>query len=57
MAHKLGMQVIAEGVETVDQCDLLAEAGCDFGQGYFFSQPVVARELEEMLDLPVFYIA
>ena len=57
MAHRLGMKVIAEGVETVEQCDLLAEAGCDFAQGYLFSAPVVAKELEKMLDLPVFYIA
>lgn len=57
MAHKLGMQVVAEGVESVDQCDLLAEAHCDYAQGYLFSRPVAARELESMLDLPVFYIA
>lgn len=57
MAHKLGMKVVAEGVETVEQCDLLAEAGCDFAQGYLFSKPVPANELEKMLDLPVFYIA
>ncbi|HEU4707849.1 MAG TPA: EAL domain-containing protein, partial [Methylophilaceae bacterium] len=57
MAHKLGMKVIAEGVETVDQCDLLAEAGCDYAQGYLFSIPVSADELERMLELPVFYIA
>jgi diguanylate cyclase (GGDEF)-like protein len=57
MAHRLGMKVIAEGVETVEQCDLLAEAGCDFAQGYLFSPPVAAKKLEKMLDLPVFYIA
>lgn len=57
MAHKLGMKVIAEGVETEEQCDLLMEAGCDYAQGYLFSWPVSAEELEKMLDLPVFYIA
>lgn len=57
MAHRLGMKVVAEGVETVDQCDLLAEAGCDFAQGYLFSKPVPAVTLEKMLELPVFYIA
>lgn len=50
MAHKLGMAVVAEGVETVAQRDLLAAAGCDFGQGYFFSRPVPASELEAMLS-------
>lgn len=46
MAHKLGMQVIAEGIETELQRDLLLQAGCDFGQGYLFSRPVSAAEFE-----------
>ena len=46
MAHALGMRVIAEGVETAQQRDLLAEAGCDFGQGYLFSKPISAVEFE-----------
>lgn len=46
MAHALGMRVIAEGVETMQQRDLLAEAGCDFGQGYLFSKPISAVEFE-----------
>ncbi len=44
MAHKLGMKVIAEGVETQEQMNLLLGAGCDYGQGYFFSQPVSASD-------------
>lgn len=40
MAHELGMQVIAEGIETQHQKDLIQEAGCDFGQGYFFAKPL-----------------
>ena len=44
MAHKLGMQVIAEGVETEEQKNLLTAAGCDYGQGYFFSKPIPANE-------------
>ncbi|MES2072126.1 MAG: PAS domain S-box protein [Pseudomonadota bacterium] len=39
MAHKLGLKVIAEGVETLAQRDILLEAGCDYAQGYFFSRP------------------
>jgi diguanylate cyclase (GGDEF)-like protein/PAS domain S-box-containing protein len=49
MAHKLGIQVIAEGVETRQQRDLLLAAGCDYAQGYFFSRPVTAAEFEKLL--------
>lgn len=50
MAHKLGMKVIAEGVETEEQRDLLLAAGCDYGQGYLFSRPIPPEELEPMLE-------
>ncbi|MEJ7138583.1 putative bifunctional diguanylate cyclase/phosphodiesterase [Amphibiibacter pelophylacis] len=40
MAHKLGLKVIAEGVETQQQRDLLRNMGCDYGQGYLFSKPL-----------------
>lgn len=40
MARELGIQVIAEGVETQGQVDILREAGCEFLQGFYFSQPV-----------------
>lgn len=46
MAHELGMKVVAEGVETVQQRDLLLSAGCDFGQGYLFAAPMPAAEFE-----------
>jgi EAL domain-containing protein (putative c-di-GMP-specific phosphodiesterase class I) len=49
MAHKLGQKVIAEGVETKEQFEYLRAAGCDFGQGYFFSRPVPAEQLLHML--------
>ena len=48
MAHKLGIKVIAEGVETEQQKNLLAAAGCDYGQGYLFSEPVPAEEFEAL---------
>ena len=50
MAHKLGMKVIAEGVETVQQRDMLASAGCDYGQGYLFSRPIPAAEFNAYLS-------
>ena len=50
MAHKLGIKVIAEGVETDEQKQLLTAAGCDYGQGYLFSKPVPVRAFEELLS-------
>jgi diguanylate cyclase (GGDEF)-like protein/PAS domain S-box-containing protein len=40
LAQNLGMDVVAEGVETRDQLELLKSLGCQFGQGYFFSKPL-----------------
>ena len=44
MAHKLGLKVVAEGIETKGQFDLLVSAGCDFGQGYLFAKPLPSEE-------------
>ncbi len=49
MAHKLGIKAIAEGVETIEQRDLLHAFGCDYAQGYLYSKPVQACEFEKLL--------
>lgn len=40
MAHRLGIRVVGEGIETVQQRDMLRAAGCDFGQGFLFAPPL-----------------
>ncbi|MES2948990.1 MAG: EAL domain-containing protein [Pseudomonadota bacterium] len=49
MAHALDMKVIAEGVETAQQRDLLAAAGCDYAQGYLYAQPMAAVDFESFM--------
>lgn len=49
MAHKLGLKVIAEGVETEVQREILARAGCDYAQGFLFSRPVPPEVFEALL--------
>jgi len=50
LAHHLQLEVIAEGIETENQWRFLQEQGCDFGQGYYFSPPVPAAELVNLLS-------
>ena len=49
MAHSLSLSVVAEGVETLAQRDFLGTLGCDILQGYLFSRPLPAAELEAFL--------
>ncbi|NRR30716.1 EAL domain-containing protein [Oxalobacteraceae bacterium] len=49
MAHKLGIKLVAEGVETAGQKDWLTTAGCDYAQGYLISPPLPASDFEYLL--------
>ena len=49
LAHELGIEIIAEGVETEGQEKFLLSAGCEYGQGYYFSRPVNAERATELL--------
>jgi len=50
MAHTIGMQVVAEGVETKEQLEYLGSIGCDTVQGYYFSKPLPIEELIIFLE-------
>jgi EAL domain-containing protein (putative c-di-GMP-specific phosphodiesterase class I) len=52
LARVLGMDVIAEGIETCEQYRLLRQLGCRFGQGYLFSRPLPPEAITELLRLP-----
>ncbi|MFM1908212.1 MAG: hypothetical protein RLZZ591_1889 [Pseudomonadota bacterium] len=51
MAHELGMKVVAEGVETSEQRELLLDYGCDYGQGYLFSRPLSVAAFEDFMAM------
>ncbi len=52
LAHKLGMDVVAEGIETAAEKDILKTLNCEYGQGYFFSKPMSAAKVSELLTKP-----
>jgi EAL domain-containing protein (putative c-di-GMP-specific phosphodiesterase class I) len=52
LAHALGIEVTAEGVETDEQYRVLASMGCNTFQGYRFSRPLEPQALERLLDVP-----
>jgi diguanylate cyclase (GGDEF)-like protein/PAS domain S-box-containing protein len=50
MAHKLGLKVIAEGVETQTQLDLLKKMGCDYAQGFLYSRALAPEDFERLME-------
>ena len=49
LAHNLGMDVVAEGVETADQSAQLLALGCEYAQGFYFSKAVESVEVSRLL--------
>jgi EAL domain-containing protein (putative c-di-GMP-specific phosphodiesterase class I) len=52
LARVMGMNVVAEGIETRDQYTLLRQLGCRYGQGFLFARPMSAEAISELLRLP-----
>jgi diguanylate cyclase (GGDEF)-like protein/PAS domain S-box-containing protein len=50
LAHQLGLDVVAEGVETAEQLDQLRSLGCEYAQGYYFSHPVSSDKAEALIE-------
>ena len=55
LVNLLGMDLIAEGVETVEQARFLQERGCSEMQGYYFYKPMSASDLEAVLEAKRFH--
>ena len=51
LGRNLGLQIVAEGVETLAQLETLRAMGCDAAQGYFFSKPVPSDAARTLIDL------
>lgn len=50
LGRSMKLEVIAEGIETQGQLDFVSALGCNLGQGYFFSRPIAAHELEKAVS-------
>ena len=50
LAHELGIEVIAEGVENTEQAHFLLDAGCEYAQGYYYARPANAHQVSQLLS-------
>jgi EAL domain-containing protein (putative c-di-GMP-specific phosphodiesterase class I) len=50
MGKSRNHKIVAEGVETLEQLAFLKAYGCDEGQGYYFSRPIIARQFAKLLE-------
>ena len=50
LSKQLGLTTNAEGIETLEQLTLLQELGCEIGQGYLFSKPLLADQITSLLQ-------
>jgi EAL domain-containing protein (putative c-di-GMP-specific phosphodiesterase class I) len=53
LARKMNLKAIAEGIETERQAERLLELGYEYGQGYYFSQPMEPKEAQQFMRQPV----
>lgn len=52
MLRSLELQIVAEGVETLEQADILKKIGCNYLQGYYYSRPITEKEYMDFLETP-----
>ena len=50
LARSLEMTIVAEGIEELEQMDVLRELGCQYGQGYYMAKPASADEIMELIE-------
>lgn len=57
LAHHLEIEIVAEGIETPEQFEQLQELGCEYGQGFFFSQPIAGQSAEQLFSQRIFSVS